>query len=224
MPESDMSAGGSRCAPFAPVSHNVIPSGAQTSIRDWIVLGVLNGLAVAFSHMIYSLYFFLGPLAYVMGFFHQSMENLLIASIYLLMAFIAPQRRPFTLNAVIWGIMGLMQGWWTVFPVAAPAGLLADAVIRRAVPRRRLGWVLFSFAFYATMLAASNFWPYLFLKHSAMMQRMTAMDPVAAAMVDLFTLPFFAVILCASGLTALLGGSMALKLITRHFALEKTAP
>jgi hypothetical protein len=217
-------AAASPCAPFTPASPYIIPSGANTKIRDWIVLGVLNGLAVALGHVIYSLYFCLGPLALVMQFFHQSVNNLLIASVYLLMAFIAPFRRPFTLNAVVWGMMGLMEGWWTIFPVAVPAGLLADAVIRRAVPGRRLGWVLVSFAFYTTMLDAGIFWPYLFLKHSAMVQRMMAMDPGSAAMVDMFTLPFFAAILGACCITGFVGGFMALKLINRHFALETTAP
>ena len=218
------SAAACQCAPFAPASRHLIPSGADTKLRDWIVLGVLNGLVVGLGHVVYFLYFCLGPLAYLMDFFHQSVNNLLIASIYLLMVFIAPQRRPFTLNAVVWGMMGLMEGWWSIFPVAVPAGLMADAVIRRAVPKQRIGWVLASFGFYTTMLTASVFWPYLFLKHSAMVQRMMAMDPGSAAMVDMFTLPFFAFILCVCCITGLVGGCLSLKLITRHFALEKTSP
>lgn len=220
VPENDMNAGKFQSATFAPSSPIIRPSGAQTKVRDWIVLGVLNGLVVALSHLIFSLYLFLGPLAFFMEFFHQSVENLLIASVYLLMAFIAPFRRPFTLNAVVWSTMGLMQGWWVMFPVAVPTGLLADAVIRRAVPGRRPGWVLAGFAFYTTMLSASTYWPYLFLQQSAMMQRMMAMDPGVAAMVNLLTLPFFASILCVTCLTGLAGGYMALKLITRHFDLE----
>ncbi len=213
----------SQCAPFTPASLHVIPSGTQTKMRDWIALGVLNGLLVALSHLIFSLYLCLGPLVYVMGLFHQSMENLFLASIYMLMAFIAPRRRPFTLNATVWSVMGLMQGWWALLPVALPAGFLTDAVIRRAVPRQRLGLVLLGFAFYSTMLSAGNFWPYLFLKHGTMVQRLAAMDPGAGAMVEMFTMPFFTVVLCLSFLTALLGGAVALKLIARFFAPEETA-
>jgi len=223
MSGSGTSAAAGHGAPFTPVSGHLVPSGARTKMRDWIVLGVLNGLLVAFSHIIFSLYFCLGPLAYVMWFFHQSVENLLLATIYLLMAFIAPGRRAFTLNAVVWGGLGLMQGWWPLLPVALLAGLLTDAVMRRAVPGQRLGLVLLGFAFYTTMLSVGTLWPYLLLKHGAMMQRMTAMDPGVAAVVDWFTLPLFACILGASFLTALVGGAMALKLIARHFALEKTA-
>jgi hypothetical protein len=218
--ESGMKARGPELAPFLPASRHIVPSGANTKIRDWIVLGVLNGLVVALSHLIYSLYVFLGPAAFFMGFYHQSAENLLIASVYLLMAVTASNRRPFTLNAVIWSTMGLMQGWWTLLPVAVPAGFIADLVIRRAVPQQRSGWVLLSFVFYTTMLSAGTFWPFLLLKQSAMIQRMAAMDPGIAAMVDKFTLHFCASILAATAITALLGGHMALKLISRHFAMN----
>jgi hypothetical protein len=215
-----MKARGPELVPFLPASRHIVPSGANTKIRDWIVLGVLNGLVVALSHLIYSLYVFLGPAAFFMGFYHQSAENLLIASVYLLMAVTASNRRPFTLNAVVWSTMGLMQGWWTLLPVAVPAGFIADLVIRRAVPQQRSGWVLLSFVFYTTMLSAGTFWPFLLLKQSAMIQRMAAMDPGIAAMVDKFTLHFCASILAATAITALLGGHMALKLISRHFAMN----
>ena len=108
--------------------------------------------------------------------------------------------------------------------MAIPAGFLSDAVIRPTVPKQRFGWVLVSFSFYTTMLTAGIFRPYLFLKHSAMARRMTEMDPGSAAMVDMFTLPFFAFILCVCFITGLVGGHLALKLVTRHFALGKTAP
>jgi putative ECF transporter S component (TIGR02185 family) len=206
--------------PFAPASRHIIPSGAHTGMRDWIVLGVLNGLVVALSHLIFLLYAILGPAAFFVEFYHQSVENLLIASVYLLMAVTAPRRWPFTLNAVIWGIMGLMQGWWTLLPAAVPAGFIADLVIRRAVPQQRLGWVLLSFVFYTSMLSAGSFWPFLLLKQSDMVQRMTAMDPGVVAMVDKFTLPFCTSILAATFITALVGGYMALKLIARHFGMD----
>ena len=206
--------------PFAPASRHIIASGAHTRVRDWIVLGVLNGLVVALSHLIFLLYAVLGPAAFILEFYHQSAENLLIASVYLLMAVTAPNRRPFMLNAVVWSFMGLMQGWWTLFPVAVPAGFLADMVIRRAVPQKRFGWVLLSFVFYTTMLSAGTFWPFLLLKQSAMIRRMAAMDPAVAAMVDTFTLPFCASILASTSITALVGGYMALKLIARHVAMD----
>jgi hypothetical protein len=189
-------------------------------VRDWIVLGVLNGLVVALSHLIYALYIFLGPAAFFVQFYHQCAENLFISSVYLLMAVTAPNRHPFTLNAVIWSVMGIIQGWWSLLPVVVPAGFFADMVIRRAVPKKRFGWLLLSFAFYTTMLSAGTFWPYLLLKKSAMIQRMAAMDPGFAAMLDKFTLPFCASILAAAFITALMGGYMALKLISRHFALD----
>ncbi len=207
--------------PFAPVSRHVIPSGAHARMRDWIILGVLNGLVVALSHLIFSLYVFLGPAAIVMSFFHQSVENLLLAAVYLLMASTAPHRSPFTLNAMVWSIIGLMQGWWMLIPVVVPAGLFVDWVIRRAALQRRMGWMIPGFAFYTTMLSAGGCWPYLFLKKSAMVQRMTAMDPCLAAMVDNFTLPFFAATLSVTFVTGLLGGYMGLKLIARHFAANQ---
>ena len=190
-------------------------------MRDWIVLGVLNGLVVALSHLIFFLYAILGPAAVFLEFFHQSVDNLLISSVYLLMAVTAPHRRPFTLNAVVWSTIGLMQGWWPIFPVAVPAGFIADLVIRRAVGQQQFGRVLLSYAFYTTMLTAGNFWPFLLLKQSAMIRRITAMDPGFAAMVDRFTLPFCASISAASFITALVGGYMALKLIARHFAMNQ---
>jgi hypothetical protein len=94
-------------------------------------------------------------------------------------------------------------------------------VIRRAVPQQRPGWVLLGFVFYTTMLSAGTFWPFLVLKQSAMMQRMMAMDPGIATMADKFTLPFCVSILAATFITALVGGHMALKLISRHFAMNQ---
>lgn len=115
---------------FVPASRHIVKSGADSGIRDWIILGVLNGLVVAMSHLIFSLYMFLGPLAVFIQFYHQCAENLLIASVYLLMPVTAPRRFAFTLNAVVWSIMGLMQGWWPVIPVAVPAGIMADLIVR----------------------------------------------------------------------------------------------
>lgn len=208
--------------PFAPAGDHLIASGENAGARDWIVLGVLNGLVVAASHMIYALYAFLGPGAVVAGCFHQSMENLLLAGVYLLMPAVAPRCRPFFLNAVVWSLMGVMQGWWFMAPVALPAGFAADAVIRRAAEKRWRGGVLLGFALYTAGLSVSNFWPYLLLKQSRLMQRMAAMDPGFADMVDRITVPFFALVTAAAFVTALVGGRMALGMIRRHFALEVT--
>jgi hypothetical protein len=207
-------------APFVPASEHVIASGVNARTRDWIILGVLNGLVVAASHLIYAAYAFLGPAAVVAGFFHQSVENLLIASAYLLMVVGAPRCRPLTLNAVVWSLMGLMQGWWPMVPVAVPAGFVVDGIIRRTMVRRWRAGVLLGFALYTAGLSVSNFWPYLFLKQSRIMQRMAAMDPGFAAMVDRCTTPFFALIVASAFFTALAGGHMALKLIHRHFGME----
>lgn len=209
---------------FVPASGHVIDSGAHTITRDLIVLGVLNGLVVALSHVIFSFYAFLGPLTFIMHFYHQCMENLLIASVYLLMPLTAPRRLPFTVNAVVWGAMGLMQGWWPLIVVSVPAALIADAVVRRAVPANKNGWVLISFAFYTAMLSAATYWPYLLLKQSTMMKRMMAMDPGVAEIVDKFTWTFFSSQTIAAFVTALIGGHFALGLLTRHFALESGPP
>lgn len=205
---------------FAPASQYIIKSGNDSGIRDWIILGVLNGLVVALSHLIFSLYIFLGPLAFFMQFYHQCAENLLIASVYLLMPITAPRRMPFTLNAVVWSAMGMMQGWWPMIPVAVPAGILADLFVRIPCLKNRKTILLMGFAFYSTMLSIASFWPYLFMRQSTMMQRMIAMDPGIASYVEKFTVPFFIAIMTASFITALVGGYMALRFITRHFTPE----
>ena len=213
------------CTPddlFVPASGHIIKSGADSGIRDWIILGVLNGLVVAMSHLIFSLYMFLGPLAVFMQFYHQCAENLFIASVYLLMPVTAPRRFAFSLNAVVWSIMGLMQGWWPVIPVAVPAGIMADLIMRVPCFKSRKIKLLISFAFYSTMLSIASFWPFMFMKQSTMMQRMAAMDPGIGAYIDKFTMPFFTSIMAASFISALLGGFMALKFISGHFAADGT--
>jgi hypothetical protein len=201
---------------FVPSSAYMVKSGADSGIRDWIILGVLNGLVVALSHLIYSLYIFLGPLAFFIQFFHQSVENLIIANVYLLMPIIAPRRRPFTLNAVVWSAMGMMQGWWPIIPVAVPAGILADMLLRIPYPKNRKTILLLSFSFYSTILSIAGFWPFLFMKQSAMMQRMTAMDPGIAVYIERFSLSFFVSIAAASFITAVAGGYTALRFIKKH--------
>ncbi len=207
--------------PFVPASGHIVMSGTQTRFRDLIVLGVLNGLVVALSHVIFSLHALLGPLAYVFELYHQSFENIFLSCVYLLMALTAPRSGPFTLNAVVWSAMGLMSGWWPLAPVALPAGLAADMVLRRAVPRRRFGVVVLCFAFYAAMLSCATYWPYIFLKQGFMMQRLMAMDPGVALLVERFTWPVFLSQAGAAFLTGLVGGRLALKFISRHFALER---
>lgn len=213
------------CTPddlFVPASRYIIKSGADSRIRDWIVLGVLNGLVVALSHLIFSLYIFLGPLAFFMQFFHQSAENLLIASVYLLMPMTAPRQMPFTLNAVVWSVMGMMQGWWPVIPVAVPAGIIADLIVRVPCFKNRKMKLLLSYSFYTTMLSIASFWPFMFMTQSSMIQRMTAMDPGIGSYIDEFTMPFFISIMAASFISALFGGYMALRFISRHFASDGT--
>jgi hypothetical protein len=203
---------------FVPASSHLVKSGNESGVRDWIVLGVLNGLVVAMSHLIFSFYIFLGPLAFFMQFFHQSAENLLIASVYLLMPITAPRRMPFTLNGVVWSAMGIMQGWWFVLPVAAPAGVLADTFLRRSRLKSRGTSLLIGFTFYTAMLGIASFWPFMFMKQSAMIRRMIAMDPGIASYIDTFTFPFFIAIMASAAITGLLGGHMALRFIARHFA------
>jgi hypothetical protein len=57
-----------------------------------------------------------------------------------------------------------------------------------------------------------------------MMQRLVAMDPGIAGMVDKFTLPFFITQLVAAFATGISGGAMAVRLIVRHFAVERVRP
>ena len=207
---------------FVPASRHIVKSGEDSGVRDWIILGVLNGLVVAMSHLIFSLYMFLGPLAVFMQFYHQCAENFLIASAYLLMPVTAPRRFAFSLNAVVWSIMGLMQGWWPVIPVAVLAGIIADLIVRVPCFKNRKIKLLISFAFYTTLLSIASFWPFMFMKQSSMIQRMTAMDPGIASYIEKFTMPFFFSIMGASFISALVGGFMALRFISRHFATEGT--
>lgn len=120
--------------------------------------------------------------------------------------------------------MGLMFGWWPMLPIALPAGIIADITLHK---KRGINFrlkVLLLFAFYVTMLNCANFWPYLFLKHSSMMQRMMIGDPGLAAILDLFTLKFFMVQSAAAFMSALIGGSFAIKLISRNFAIADELP
>ena len=205
-------------AEFEPSSGYRIACGTRTQTRNLITLGVLNGLIVALSHLLFSLYLFLGPGAIVMSFFHQCTENLFIAGLYLLLAIKAPHNLPFTSNAVIWSFMGLAQGWWPIVPVAIPAGLLADQVVRYAVPAGRQYLLLACFAVYATLLSVATNWPYLLLKNSEMIQRLQVMSPGIADMAETMTLPFFALQVSAVFTTAVIGGWLALRIINRHFA------
>ena len=201
---------------FTPSSRYRVPCGTSTPTRNLIALGVLNGLIVDLSHVIFSAYVFFGPAGLVMMLFHQCSENLLIASVHLLLAIKAPRDFPFTSNAVIWGLMGLMMGWWPILPVAVPVALLVDRVVAHAVSAGRSGLLLLCFAVHATALSAANYWPYLLLKHSALIERMVVMDPQAARLVEAMTVPFFTLQLGATFITALLGGTIGLRLIGRH--------
>lgn len=74
---------------FIPLSPIMNRSGTDTFFRDLILLGILNGLVVALSHLIHFVYSVTGiPL---IQFFHQSFENLLIATVYMLMILKAPR-------------------------------------------------------------------------------------------------------------------------------------
>lgn len=210
--------------PFVPISRHLVVSGARTRVRDWIVLGVLNGLVVALSHLIFACYAILGPLSFVLDLFHQSMENLTIASVYLLMAVTAPFSRPYTINAVVFSIMALMMGWWPYVLVAVPAGFLADLGVRRVVLNHKWNLLVLVFSLYTTLLCAASYWPFLFLKQSGLMQRLTAVDPSMAGMLDKITLPFFLTQLTAAFVTGILGGAVAIRLITRHFPVERVSP
>ncbi|KIX11521.1 MptD family putative ECF transporter S component [Dethiosulfatarculus sandiegensis] len=205
---------------FIPASDHLVKSGCRSGLRDWVVLSILNGLLLGLSHLIYFTYVFAGPGAVVLNFYHQAVESLLLASVYLMMAYVAPKRRPFTKNAFIWGVMGLLMGWWPILPVAIPAGLLADRVIRWAVPKRRHGWVLITFAFYATMLCLANYWPLFLTSFEAVIKRLSAMHQIISQLVAMLTLPVLGSMLAATFGCALLGGYMAQRLIIKHFAWE----
>ncbi len=205
---------------FVPASSHMIPSGNDSRTRDLIVLGVLNALVVVLSHFIFFTYGFLGPLAFMLNFFHQSMENLLIASVYLMMPVIAPRRPAFTINAAVWSVVGLMQGWWPVMMAAIPAGLIADAIAGNGVAKRKRP-LLLAYALYTPLLTAGTFWPFLFMKKSMLVQRMTAMDPGMADMVGRFTTSFFLVQMACAFITAIIGGYAALRMIERHFGMGR---
>lgn len=200
---------------FIPLSPIMKRSGTDTFFRDLILLGILNGLVVALSHLIHFVYSFTGiPL---IQFFHQSFENLLIATVYMLMILKAPRLWPLTINGTIWGVWALMMGYWPTLPVAVPAGMIADFIIRKAGGFKNMGVILVSFALYTTMLDFANYWPILFLKQSALVGRIAAMDPLFARIVEAGTLPLFMSQLTAAFITGLVGGGVALKIIKKHF-------
>ncbi|ADK84686.1 Conserved hypothetical CHP02185 integral membrane family protein [Desulfarculus baarsii DSM 2075] len=210
--------------PFVPASAHVIDCGGRAATREWVLLGVLNGLVVGLSHLIFSLYLLAGPGAIVLGIYHQCFENMLIASVYLLMALSAPRRWPFTINGMVWGLVGLMMGWWPILPVAAPAGFIVDLIVRRAVPRGRLGWLTVGFAFYSTMLCAANFWPFWLARHADVVQRQIEMYPAMVQMIEKLTAPVMISQLASAFVTGLLGAHLALRLIAKRFVFDRESP
>lgn len=198
---------------FIPKSRDIIDSGTSRGVSHLILAGILNSLIVVLSHLLYAVHAVAG--FFVLSFFHQALENLFLATVYLIMI-LRVKAFPLTINAIVWGGLGLAMGYWPVLPVALPAGLAADLFIRKA-GRHRSGVMLAGYAFYATCLAGANGWPILLLKQSATVRQTALMDPFFAGMVETATWPVFLAQLAASLVTALIGGRFGLRLIRTHF-------
>lgn len=207
---------GSSCperAEFIPKSADIIQSGTTRSVSNLILAGIFNSLIVVLSHMLYAAHSVAG--LFLLSYFHQAFENLFLATVYILMILKVPGW-PLTINAAVWGFMGLAMGFWPVLLVAVPAGFAADRFIR-ARGRQRTGSVLLGYTLYATLLGAANGWPVLLLKDSNLVRRTAEMDPFFAGLVDVATIPLFLTQIGASLVAAVAGGLVALKLINKHF-------
>ena len=198
---------------FVPASPIRVKSGTHREFSHLILCGILNGLVLALSHILYAIHSVAGLFA--LSFFHQAIENLFLATIYILMILKIPQR-PLFINGAVWGLMGLMMGFWPILPVAVPAGIIADGFITRWGASKR-GVILAGYTFYATMLAIANGWPLLLLKGSNVLERTAEMDPFFSGLINLATAPLFFAQVGASFVTALVGGSFALVIIKKHF-------
>lgn len=199
--------------PFVPKSAVIVESGTNRTISHLILAGIFNSLIVVLSHLLYAVHSIAG--LFMFSYFHQAFENLFLATVYILMILKIPGW-PLAVNGAVWGFMGLIMGFWPVLPVSLPAGLAADWFIR-SLGRGRPGVVLVGYSFYATCLGVANGWPILLMKHSRTVERTAQVDPFFAGIVDMVTVPLFLVQVATCLATAIIGGTIALKLIQKHF-------
>ncbi len=178
-----------------------------------ILAGVFNCLIVVLSHILYAVHSVAG--LFILSYFHQAFENLFLATVYILMVFKVPNR-PLTINAGVWGFMGLAMGFWPVILVAFPAGIAADLFIRTRGPGKPWS-ILIGYTFYATALSVANGWPLLLLKNSQVVSQTAQVDPFFSGLVSTVTVPLFFIQVAISMITAVIGSTIALKLLNKHF-------
>lgn len=198
---------------FVPRDNNIIASGTSRTVPVLILAGIFNSLILVLSHLLYALHSLAG--VFVFSYFHQVFENLFLATVYILMELKVPGIS-LTINAGVWGFMGLAMGFWPVLAVALPAGMAADWFIRTRGPGKTCV-VLAGYSFYATALAIANGWPLLLLKNSTTVERIAGVDPYFAGLVETLTFPLFLTQAALSFAAAVIGGFIALHLIDKHF-------
>ena len=199
--------------PFIPKSTQIIASGTGRDVSHLILAGIFNSLIVILSHILYALHSLAG--LFIFSYFHQAFENLFLATVYILMVVKIPGRA-LTINAGVWGFMGLSMGFWQLPLIALPAGIAADRFIR-AWGADNFRVICAGYCFYATVLAAANGCPLLLMAESRTLARTARVDPFFAGLIDKITIPLFCTQVAVSFLAAVIGSLIARKLINRHF-------
>ncbi|WP_321491404.1 MptD family putative ECF transporter S component [uncultured Desulfobacter sp.] len=154
--------------PFIPKSTQIIASGTGRDVSHLILAGIFNSLIVMLSHILYALHSLAG--LFIFSYFHQAFENLFLATVYILMVIKIPGRA-LTINAGVWGFMGLSMGFWPLPLIILPAGIAADRFIR-AWGADNFRVICAGYCFYATVLAAANGCPLLLMAESRTLARM----------------------------------------------------
>ncbi len=198
---------------FIPKSRDMIISGTDKAMSHLILAGIFNSLILMLSHVLYAIHSLAG--LFVLSYFHQALENLLLATVYILMVIKVPGRA-LAVNAGVWGFMGLAMGFWQILVIALPAALAADWFIR-ARGCDNLMVISAGYSFYATSLAVANGSPLLLMKNSHIISRTARIDPFFAGLMDKVTIPLFFVQVSVSFLAAVAGSMIALRIIKKHF-------
>ncbi len=198
---------------FIPKSCHIIASGTDRALSSLILAGIFNSLILMLSHLLYAILSLAG--AFIFTYFHQAMENLFLATVYILMVIKVPGRA-LAINAGVWGFMGIATGFWQILAIALPAGLAADWFIR-ARGHDNLIVISAGYSFYATGLAVANGCPLLLMKNSHTISQTAQIDPFFAGLVDKVTVPLFLVQVTVSFLAAVVGSMIAVRMIKKHF-------
>ncbi len=197
---------------FSPKSGDIILSGTGRAMSHLIMAGIFNSLILMLSHILYAVHSLAG--LFILSYFHQAFENLLLATVYIFMVIKVPGRA-LAVNAGVWGFMGLAMGFWQILVMALPAGLAADWFIRTR-GSENLGVISAGYSFYATILAVANGCPLLLMKDSHTIARTAQVDPFFAGLMDKVTVPLFFAQVAVSFLAAVAGSLIAVRLINKH--------